>query len=73
MRTIQLTPPRKNAKTFLIGLVPDLLSALGIARQQKILGFTINIESEAKRRINDLTESQAKKALDTLKELMKEW
>lgn len=64
---------KKSARSFLITLVPALLRSCGISPEQSFYGFRINIQAEATRRICNMKEEDAKVALDSLKELLKEW
>lgn len=73
MKPLDLPEPKKSAKAFLCNMVPSLLRACGVEATQSFLGFKVNIEVEAQKRVNAMTENQAKWALDALKELLKEW
>jgi hypothetical protein len=63
----------KSAKQFLIKLVPQLLRACGVSPEQSFYGFKFNIQAEATRRISVMKEEDARCALESLKELLKEW
>lgn len=73
MKPLVISIPKKSAKQFLIKLVPDLLKACGVAPEQSFFGFKVNIQAEATKRINNMGESEALWALDSLKELLSEW
>jgi hypothetical protein len=73
MKPLILPSLEITAKTFLIGLVSEMLEACGIGEQQRFYGIKINITREATKRICAMNEDDAKKALDSLKEMLKEW
>jgi hypothetical protein len=73
MKPLVLPVAKKSAKQFLIKLVPQLLRSCGVATEQSFFGFKVNIQAEATKRINGMAESEALWALDSLRELLKEW
>jgi hypothetical protein len=73
LRSLELPKPQKSAKQFLKLLVPDLLEACGVKSEQSFLGFKVNIQGEAEKRISAMQEKDARHALETLKELLKAW
>ncbi len=73
MKHLVIPKPKPSARSFLITLVPQLLRACGISPEQSFYGFKINIHAEATRRICAMKEEDAQNALNSLKELLKEW
>ncbi len=73
MYRLQCPTPKKSAKDFLMRMVPQLLRSCGVAPEQSFFGFKVNIQAEATKRINGMAESEALWALESLKELLKEW
>ena len=61
--------PKRSAKDFLLKLAPQAIDLFDFPKS--ILGFsTIN---EARRRIYAMSEETAKRKLDGLKEMLKDW
>ena len=73
MKLLELPKCERSARQFIIKLVPQLLRACGVSPEQSFYGFRINIQGEATKRICEMTEEQAKTALESLMELLEEW
>jgi hypothetical protein len=73
MKPLTIPKPKRSAKDFLLKIVPALLGVCGVEAEQSFYGFKFNIENEARKRIYAMSEESAEKALDALKELLKEW
>lgn len=70
---LDIPEPPRSAKVFLDNAVPKLLDALGIERQQKFLGFKVDVELEARKRIAAMNENDARAAVYAIKKVFLEW
>jgi hypothetical protein len=63
----------RSAKLFLDNAVPTILEGLGVNPELRIFGFPINIELQLRKKIGEMTEEQALKAVELLKETFDKW
>ena len=73
MKEIVLPVPEHSAKAFLMREIPVILKACNIEPRQRIWGFQVNLVNEALKRVDLMSEADAKAALTTLIEELKKY
>lgn len=65
--------PKLSAKAYLVNRIPFILGSLGVPRQQSFLGFKVDIEDYILKKVYNMTEQEATRALNVLKDALKDW